>query len=108
MERKAWEPMISILFWNVGNRPLLTQISDLAVHYDVDVILLAEAPDQVANLLERLNRTSASYSYVEPIGCTKISIYARFAADYIRPIYERDRLTIRRLNPPASTKSYLP
>ena len=41
--------MITILFWNVGARARRGQIADLAVNYNVDVLLLAEVVDDIGS-----------------------------------------------------------
>jgi endonuclease/exonuclease/phosphatase (EEP) superfamily protein YafD len=92
--------MITLLFWNVGAASRPIQISDLATRYDVDVVLLAELVDEPSELLLALNKTVVAYSYAPGIGNTKIHIFARFSETFAAPIYETDRLTVRRLNPP--------
>jgi endonuclease/exonuclease/phosphatase (EEP) superfamily protein YafD len=92
--------MITILFWNVGATSRREQIADLAVNYDVDVVLLAEVADTPFELLQSLNRISTSYSYVKPLGNNRFSIFVRFPEEFIGTLREDNRWTIRRLNPP--------
>ncbi|MFI5455116.1 MAG: endonuclease/exonuclease/phosphatase family protein [Isosphaerales bacterium] len=92
--------MITLLFWNVGAASRPVQISDLATRYDVDVVLLAEVVDEPSELLLALNKTVVAYSYAPGIENTKIHVFARFSETFAAPIYETDRLTVRRLNPP--------
>jgi exonuclease III len=41
--------------------------------------------------------------YAPGIGCKKIEVFARFPSEYIRPIFEEDRLTVRHLALPGRT-----
>ena len=99
--------MLTLLFWNVGAESRLAQIADLATKYDVDVILLAEVADEPIDLLLALNKATAAYNYAPGIWNTKIHVFTRFSADFIMPLFETDRLTIRRLNPPGTDEVML-
>jgi hypothetical protein len=92
--------MINILFWNVGSKPRQAQIVKLANPFDVDIVLLAEFVDLPDDMLNALNETRVEYAYSPSNGNTKISIFARFSDQFVRPIFETDRLTIRRLRLP--------
>jgi endonuclease/exonuclease/phosphatase (EEP) superfamily protein YafD len=89
--------MITFLFWNVGAAPRQAQIARLAVNFDADVVLLAEVADEPINLLQALNKESVAYSYAPGIGNTKIHVFARFSNEFVAPVFETDRLTVRRL-----------
>jgi endonuclease/exonuclease/phosphatase (EEP) superfamily protein YafD len=91
--------MATVLFWNVGRNPRCEQISQLAKHCEVDVILLAEVVDQPVDLLRSLNISETDYHYAPGRGNKTILVFARFPAADIAPIYENDRLTVRRLKP---------
>jgi endonuclease/exonuclease/phosphatase family metal-dependent hydrolase len=99
--------MINVLFWNVGREPRQSQIVQLANHYDVDIVLLAEFVDQPDDMLKALNETKVAYEYSPGNGNTKISVFTRFADEYVRPVFETDRLTIRRLDLPGKVEILL-
>jgi endonuclease/exonuclease/phosphatase (EEP) superfamily protein YafD len=92
--------MITILFWNVGQQSRREQIAQLAVNFDVDIVLLAEVVDEEAELLRALNQVEVKYNYAPARINAKILVFARFPKEFITPLVETDRLTIRRLNPP--------
>jgi hypothetical protein len=92
--------MITFLFWNVGAAPRAAQIAQLAGNFDADVVLLTEVADEPIALLQALNKELVTYSYAPGIGNTKIQVFARFSEEYVAPVFETDRLTVRRLNPP--------
>ncbi len=99
--------MINVLFWNAGRKRRQSQIVQLANHYDVDIVLLAEFVDQPDDMLNAWNETKAAYEYSPGNGNTKISVFTRFADEYVRPVFETDRLTIRRLNLPGKDEILL-
>jgi hypothetical protein len=92
--------MINVLFWNAGGKPRQTQIAQLAKHFDVDIVLLAEVVDQPDDLLIALNDIEVGYEYSPGRVNTKIMVFTRFSNAFIRPIFETERLTIRKLGLP--------
>lgn len=90
--------MIGFLFWNLNKKPLQNLIANLASRYEVDVLMLVECSIPPAALLETLNRRDSSqYHYVPQLGCEEIEIFTRFPSQFIKPISEADRFTIRHL-----------
>ena len=92
--------MTTLLFWNVGAASRPKQIVDLASRFEADVILLAEANDEPKELETALQRTGAIYHHAPGVANTKLHVFVRFSETFARPIYETDRLTVRRINPP--------
>jgi exonuclease III len=92
--------MISIIFWNVGGESRHPKISDLTRKFEVDVLLLAEFRDEPSALLGSLGTTSRLYRYAPGIENSKITIFANFDQSFVATVYETDRLSVRRLNPP--------
>jgi endonuclease/exonuclease/phosphatase (EEP) superfamily protein YafD len=93
--------MASFLFWNLNKKPIHNAVSRLAHHYDVDVVLLAECAVSPSLLLKALNQDKlASYHYAPGIGCKRIEVFTRFISEYVRPVFEDNRWTIRHLNLP--------
>ncbi len=99
--------MITFLFWNVGAAPRSAQIAQLAAHLDVDVLMLAEVGDDPADLLLTLNRESVAYSYAPGIVNTKIQVFSRFSDEAVAPVFETDRLAIRRFTLPETEEILL-
>ena len=96
--------MITFLFWNINQKPLQTTIANLASQYEIDVVILAECPVTPDVLLRKLNPpTRAEYHYAPSFGCRKVEMFTRFPRQFIQPILENDRLTIRHLKLPATT-----
>lgn len=93
--------MATFLFWNIGRKSLEISIANIALKYDVDVIMLAECTIPVDKLLVKLNSSGrVQYEYAPSIGCEKVKIFARFPKEFIRPISEDYRFTIRHLKLP--------
>jgi hypothetical protein len=99
--------MITVLFWNVGAKSRPTQIANLAVRHDVDLVLLAEMVDEPVDLLLALNESSVAYSFAPGIGNRKIHLFTRFSESFASPVFETDRLTVRRLTPPGTDEFLL-
>jgi len=97
--------MLSFLFWNIYKKPLAENIARMALHYDVDVIMLVESNINPADLLILLNQSLATnligYEYAPQYDCTKVQIFTKFSSQFIPPYDDYDRLTVRHLKLPA-------
>jgi hypothetical protein len=99
--------MTSFLFWNLKRKPRQSLVAKLALSYEVDVIMLAECIIPIDVLLRSLNAKDSLYHYAPGIGCDKISIFTRFSRDFIPPVYEESRITMRQLRLPGATEILL-
>ena len=96
--------MTSFLFWNLNGKSLQKIAANLALRYEVDVLMLVECSIAPGLLLRTLNRHhSSEYHYAPGRLCKKVEIFTRYHSQFIQPIYEKDRLTIRHLKPPEVT-----
>ena len=78
-------------------------VANLALRYEVDVLMLVECSIEPSVLLTTLNRHRRSeYHYAPGRVCKKIEIFTRYPRQFIEPIYEEDRLTIRNLKLPGA------
>jgi endonuclease/exonuclease/phosphatase (EEP) superfamily protein YafD len=89
--------MITFLFWNINKKPLEKVIADLAEEHNIDVLILAECEIKVATMLNELNRGQGAQFDFPFSQCEKIVIYTRFPGEFLKPVFESARLTIRRL-----------
>jgi hypothetical protein len=94
--------MTTFLFWNLKKNPLQENIRRLASRHNIDVLMFAEFSIGPVGLLKVLNRNAADFFYA-PGNCLKIEIFTRFSDDFIKPVSESDRLTVRHLKLPAMT-----
>lgn len=92
--------MITFLFWNTNGRPLADAIAAIAKVELVDVLILAECAIEAKDILKALNEDGPEFHFA-PGQNLKISMFTRFPGRYFSPVYESDRLSIRRLNLPA-------
>jgi hypothetical protein len=96
--------MVTFLFWNLNKQPLTGLLTNLAVKHEVDVLVLAECSIPTVQMLEALNRDKTQFhatpSFSEK---DKLVIYTRFSSDFLTPMRESARLTIRHLTLPART-----
>ena len=99
--------MTTFLFWNTNRKELLEPIADLARAHRIDVLILAECDIAVKLLLERLNRDSPAEFHFPPSLCEKIRIFTRFSRRFLKPAWESERMSIRRLVLPARTEILL-
>ncbi len=90
--------MTSFLFWNLKRKPLQDIVANLALGYEVDVLMLAECRIEPAVLLPALNRDERSdYFYAPSVVPGKVEIYTRFSSEFLIPVRDEPRLTIRHL-----------
>jgi hypothetical protein len=91
---------MNFLFWNIGNSVSPDIIARLARRHQVDVLMFAESHLTPGDLLIRLNDDSDEFHYSGESQCKQIAIYSRFPSEFIKPISESRRMTIRRLSIP--------
>lgn len=99
--------MTTFLFWNVHRRVSAEAIAKLAWQHEVDVLILAECSLHPATLLLALNVERTEFDYAPSPGCDKIQIFTRFPPDFLLPLEETPRLTIRRLALPGLSEILL-
>jgi len=93
--------MLSLLFWNINNKLIQDRIANLALGYELDIIILIESSISPAVLLTSLNKDEVStYHYAPSLGCKRVDIFTRFSNRFLTTILETDRLTIRNLTLP--------
>jgi endonuclease/exonuclease/phosphatase family metal-dependent hydrolase len=93
-------PSTKFIFWNIGGKPLAPLIDGLAQEHGVDVIILAECRVEPATMLRVLNSRTAAFHFPFS-GAEGIAIYTGFSSDFLKPVFESNRFSIRRLMLPA-------
>lgn len=92
---------LNVLFWNVQKKDLTTQIVNIAHSRSVDILILAENPVSTVRLVQALNTTGPYYFLNHPLSqCRKLTIITRFHYDFIIPVEESARLTVRHVRLP--------
>jgi hypothetical protein len=91
--------MPKFLFWNLNRRDLHGFVRNLARQENVDVLILAECGTKPARILEELNADSPDYQYA-PGNCGHLLFFTRFNSDFLTPLFESHRISIRRLTLP--------
>lgn len=99
--------MVTFLFWNINQKPLENLIVGLVEEHQADVLMLAESEISHDVMLKSLNRNAESEFHLPISLCEKVFIYTRFRDDFIEPVYESTRITIRRLMLPARNEVLL-
>ncbi len=97
-------PMLTFLFWNLNNRPLGSLIAHLANEHDVDLLLLAECPIPVADLLAEVNQGQPR-KFTGPDQrslCERILILPRFSGRFLKRVVESGRHTFRHVRTPGN------
>jgi hypothetical protein len=99
-------PMLTFLFWNLGEQPLQVIVGNLARLHQVDVLILAECTIPEADLLRELNRDNPNtqktgFRPPDPDSlCERIVIYPRFPGRHLRRKEESEKYTCRILKAP--------
>lgn len=93
--------MISFLFWNLNQNTIHKIVANIVLCHSIDVLMLTECSFEPTVLLECLNRDDpTAYHYAPGIGCKKVDVFTRFSSEFIFPLEETDRLTIRHVKLP--------
>jgi exonuclease III len=100
-------PSTRFLFWNINRKPLAKAVADLALADQIDVVILVECEVDPVTLLLALNSETGSDFHYSPGNSKAIRIFTRFSRDFLRPIWESDRISIRRLALPARSEILL-
>lgn len=91
--------MPRFLFWNLNKRDIHGFVSQVARHVDADVLILAECSFSTARLLESINYELPHYRYAWG-NCGHLVFFTRFDPDFLKPLRENHRISIRRLSLP--------
>lgn len=94
-------PSTRFLFWNINRKPLADTVADLADADRIDIVILVECDTDPAALLRGLNRSPQSGFHFSAGLSKAVRIFTRFSRDFLRPTFESDRVSIRRLALPA-------
>jgi endonuclease/exonuclease/phosphatase family metal-dependent hydrolase len=101
---------ITFLCWNLQQKPLQRRIAEIARTRDVDVLVLLECP-RVEDLLGILNQGDGPVYHYAPSRAEtpeeSIKIFARFSPEFLQPLDESTRHTIRQLRLPLCTEVLL-
>lgn len=82
-------------------------IANLADAHDVDLVILAESGITVPDLLRALNRQpTAGFHFCAGL-ISAITIYSSFSSAFLTPVFESERVSIRRLTLPARSELLL-
>jgi hypothetical protein len=95
------------LFWNINRKPLAPVIADQAHDQQVDLLVLVECNIESHVLLAALNGMGRSDFHLAAGLSRGIRILIRFSRDFLRPVFESDRVTIGSLLLPARSEILL-
>ncbi len=87
---------LTILFWNINEKPLASQIINLIQTRNIDIIILAECPLNYVTILESQIK-SFGFDLSPNEDCPKITIFSKIAHVDLRPIFSSNRMTLRLL-----------
>lgn len=93
------------LCWNLKKRPLHQLVAELVRSKQVDVVVLLECTVSVAEVLKALNAaTGEIFHYSDSPALMKtIQVFTRFSHQFIRPVEESHRYSVRHLALPGQT-----
>jgi len=89
------------LFWNLGRKPLLREVSQFCQQYSVDVLVLAETKFPDVELQHHLKDKTGSV-YIAPYNelSSRVKFFFRYPPESIRQVADSYGLSIRELRPP--------
>ena len=75
--------MVSFLFWNLNRKNIPNIITNIALMYDIDIIMLVECEIDPGILLSKLNKNEVNYNYATGITESKIKIFIKLLVTFI-------------------------
>jgi endonuclease/exonuclease/phosphatase (EEP) superfamily protein YafD len=95
------------LFWNINGKPLADLVADLAHAHGVEVIILAECKTTIRDLLIALNQQpTAGFHFCAGLS-SAITFFSGFSSAFLTPVFESERVSIRRSTLPARSELLL-
>jgi endonuclease/exonuclease/phosphatase (EEP) superfamily protein YafD len=88
------------LFWNLEGKDLHHLVAQLAKEHSVDLIILSECETSSKTMLMELNANHVRYELCPGL-CQSITFFVAFQANFLTPVQENARISIRRLTLPA-------
>ncbi len=102
--------MTNFLFWNFSPRRGVGHpesiLARTALSLDSDLVMLAESILPPENILVELNREESLYEY-SPAPIERFAVFTRFPNEFLKPVAEHPRMSIRKLHLPAKQKILL-
>src|SRR6188508_1304493 len=96
---------LTFLFWNTNGNKCIEEINNIVNTHKIDILILAENNATSPEMLLKLNEHRTSFFPQHPSSlCDKLKIYSNFHYDYLFPIEESNRITVRSLNLPVIDK----
>jgi hypothetical protein len=87
--------MLTFLFWNINKNPIAEIIKNLVDQHQVDVLMLVECEIAPGKMLEALNAESQAEFSLSICAQKRILVFTRFSREFMMPVYESARMTIR-------------
>lgn len=100
-------PSTRFLFWNINRKPLAEAVADLANADQIDVVILVECEMEPNSVLSALNGGWQGGFHFPPGECAAVRVFTRFSRDFLTPVDESERVSIRRLDLPARNQIVL-
>lgn len=95
---------LNILFWNLNNKNLYLELSDIIEYYNIDIAIVVESNNlNRIDFLKELNKHSSKYFDANTLSLSdRIQFYTKFHPKYLKPIHEdeSDRFSFRLLTLP--------
>lgn len=94
--------MLNFLFWNVAKKPLGHLIAAAATSVQADCVLLCECSLTPSEVIDQLNQGAPDYRYARGnIESPHLMFFTKFNSEFLVPMFESARISIRRLSLPA-------
>ncbi len=90
---------LRLLFWNMGGSATPAFVGMLAAECEPDVIILAESPHGIAELVEQTNmRARLLYSIPFQV-MDRICFLVKMPREHVQPLYDGTHMAIRHVQP---------
>jgi hypothetical protein len=96
--------MAVFMFWNLGRSEVAARVASLCHLHEVDILVLAEAPERRGELIRRLNDGKRVYREFMPDVARRVRIFSRYPESSLTPVFDDSHISIRHLHPPVGAQ----
>ncbi|MBI4663054.1 MAG: endonuclease/exonuclease/phosphatase family protein [Verrucomicrobia bacterium] len=92
--------MLTFIFWNTNGQRVGNILSELAIHHQADVLMLAECDFRDGEIVQDLNSSGVDFSYCPANVPSRLALFVRFPRKYVEPRFDSGHVTVRALHFP--------
>jgi hypothetical protein len=92
--------MAAFMFWNLGRSAAVESVASLCHQHEVDILVLAEAPEGHGALIRSLNRGRRIFREIQPDLPGRVRMFSCYPESAVAAVFDSGHVSIRHLTPP--------